>query len=153
MIKFRLLLPLHSKRQLLSESPPLLLFRTSGSRFCPTFASRCLFTVFAYGLFRLLFISGRFTFLKTFVNRFAKHAQNQVDRFRRIVVSRNNEVYIRRVGVRIDHGKHRNTEAIGFTHSNVLLHYVYHEQGCRQTIQVGNRTEHLFQLGTLTGNL
>ena len=95
MIKFRLLLPLHSKRQLLSESPPLRLF---------------------------------------------SHGWN-------------NEVYIRRVGVRIDHGKHRNTEAIGFTHSNVLLHYVYHEQGCRQTIQVGNRTEHLFQLGTLTGNL
>ena len=150
MIKFRLLLPLHSKRQLLSESPPLLLFSHVWLPFLPDVR---LFTVFAYGLFRLLFISGRFTFLKTFVNRFAKHAQNQVDRFRRIVVSRNNEVYIRRVGVRIDHGKHRNTEAIGFTHSNVLLHYVYHEQGCRQTIQVGNRTEHLFQLGTLTGNL
>ena len=26
-------------------------------------------------------VFGRFTFLKTFVNRFAKHAQNQVDRF------------------------------------------------------------------------
>ena len=70
-----------------------------------------------------------------------------------IIVGRDDEVDVVRIRVRIHDTEHGDTQTVGLADGNLLLQYINHEQGARQTGQVGDGTEVLLQLGALTGNL
>src|SRR3712207_1557583 len=109
-----------------------------------------LFALLGRGLFVGLLC---LTLLKTFGNGLAASTEDNLNAVLSIVVGRDNVVDIVRVRVGIDDTEHRNTKAVSLVYCDVLLHYVDSEECRRQTCKVGNRTQVLLELSTLTGNL
>ena len=93
------------------------------------------------------------TLLKTFSDGGAACAHNHVDRLGGIIVSWNHEVDVAGIGVGVNDSEHGDAQTLGLADSDLLLHHVNHEEGRRQTGQVGDRTEVLLQLSALAANL
>ena len=91
--------------------------------------------------------------LKTLCNSSAASLQNHLDALACIVVGRDYEIHIVGVRVGINNSEHGDTQTVSLAHCDVLLHHVNHEEGSGQTVEVGDRTEVLLQLGTLTADL
>ena len=74
--------------------------------------------------------------LQTLSYSVAASCQHYIDRILGVVVCRDNVVDILRVRVCINHCEDRNTQTVGLSYSDVLLHYVNNEECARQTSKV-----------------
>ncbi len=70
---------------------------------------------------------------------------DQCDRTNGVVVTRNGEVDLRWITVRIDNGHNRDTEALGFGNGNVFFFNIYDEQNLRQLFHFLDATEELVE--------
>ena len=73
-----------------------------------------------------------FALFQTFGNSAANGVEDNFDRFRSIVVGRNYEIYVVRIGVGIDHGKYGNTQTVGLAYGDVLFENIDNKQGRRR---------------------
>ena len=74
---------------------------------------------------------------------------DQCDRTNRVVVTRNGEVDLRWIAVRVDDCNDRDTEALGLGHGNVLFFNIYDEQYLGQLFHFLDATEELLQTYSL----
>ena len=87
--------------------------------------------------------------LETLCDGTADGREDHLDAVLGVVVGRDDEVDVARVGVGIDDGEHGDAKALSLLHGDVLLHHVDDEECARKAGHVGDGAEVLLQLGAL----
>ena len=107
---------------------------------------------FGLGLLGLLLLF-QLALLGAFGNGGAHGLYDHRDGFGCIVVCRDHVINVGRITTSVYHGKNGDAQSFGLLHGVGLLLYVHDEQSGRKARQVRNRTQVLFQLRTLAGDL
>src|SRR5690606_7469606 len=89
-------------------------------------------------LFLRFFFLVALAFFKAFLDRFGNYRSNQADCLGGIVVGRNWEVDVRRVGVGIDHRKRRYVQFLRFANGDVLFLHGDDKECTRKALEVAD---------------